>query len=72
MNFPNSDRVIDMLILTAAAVAVKALVPIPINLLELMGLTGLVGMWLLGQIRATVNSYPYEVAEIVPVVHVYP
>lgn len=71
MSFPNSDRVIDMLVLTAAAVAVKALFPIPINLLELMGLTGLVGMWLLGQLRARTNSYPYEVAEVMPI-YVYP
>ena len=58
-NFPNLDRSIDMLLVTGVAIGLKAFCPW-ISLLEIMGLTGTVGMWCLGQIRAIRNQYPYN------------
>lgn len=71
MNYRISDRAIDILVVTAITVAIKALLPIPVSLLELMGLTNLPAMWLIGQIRLFCNMYPYEMGEVVPI-YIYP
>lgn len=67
MKIPNLDRSIDMLIMAGVAIGIKALCPVPISLLEIMGLTGTLGMWILGQLRAIRNQYPYESAEVAPI-----
>lgn len=62
---PNSDRAIDMILVTLVAIGIKALFPLmPATLLEIMGLTGAVGMYLLGQLRAIRKNYPYESAQV--------
>lgn len=66
-NLPNIDRSIDMLVMAGVAIVLKSLFPIPISLLEIMGLTGTAGMWLLGQLRAIKNQYPYESSETIPI-----
>lgn len=66
-NLPNLDRSIDMLIMAGVAIGLKALCPLPVSLLEIMGLTGTVGMWALGCLRTIRNQYPYEEIETVPV-----
>lgn len=67
MKIPNLDRSLDMVIMAGVAIGIKAICPFPISLLEIMGLTGTLGMWALGQVRAIRNQYPYESAEVVPI-----